>query len=93
MAPTGPAAGDSDAVVAAVVEIVAEMTGYPTELLDLDLDLEADLGVGLLVAFPASRCPLAETARLLQWLAGESTGQCEVGSQSVGIRTAGTAER
>ena len=25
--------------------IVAEMTGYPAELLDLDLDLEADLGV------------------------------------------------
>ena len=29
----------------AVVSIVAEMTGYPAELLDLDLDLEADLGV------------------------------------------------
>ena len=29
----------------AVVSIVAELTGYPPELLDLDLDLEADLGV------------------------------------------------
>ena len=29
----------------AVVSIVSEMTGYPPELLDLDLDLEADLGV------------------------------------------------
>ncbi len=28
-----------------MVSIVAEMTGYPAELLDLDLDLEADLGV------------------------------------------------
>ena len=28
-----------------MVAIVAEMTGYPPELLDLDLDLEADLGV------------------------------------------------
>ena len=28
-----------------VLEIVAEKTGYPTEMLDLDLDLEADLGV------------------------------------------------
>ena len=28
-----------------MVTIVAEMTGYPAELLDLDLDLEADLGV------------------------------------------------
>ena len=27
------------------MSIVAEMTGYPAELLDLDLDLEADLGV------------------------------------------------
>ena len=28
-----------------MVAIVSEMTGYPAELLDLDLDLEADLGV------------------------------------------------
>ena len=34
-----------DDVTEAVVSIVAEMTGYPPELLDLDLDLEADLGV------------------------------------------------
>ena len=32
-------------VVGAVVEIVAGLTGYPEDLLDLDLDLEADLGV------------------------------------------------
>ena len=35
----------ADEVTDAVVTIVAEMTGYPAELLDLDLDLEADLGV------------------------------------------------
>jgi NADH:ubiquinone oxidoreductase subunit F (NADH-binding) len=35
-----------------------------------------DLGVGLVVAMPADRCPVAETARLLGWLASESTGQC-----------------
>ena len=28
-----------------MVGIVSELTGYPPELLDLDLDLEADLGV------------------------------------------------
>ena len=39
-----PAAG-GDEIVAAVTEIVAEMTGYPADLLDPDLDLEADLGV------------------------------------------------
>ena len=32
-------------VAEAVVSIVAELTGYPPDLLDLDLDLEADLGV------------------------------------------------
>ena len=32
-------------MIDAVVGIVAELTGYPAELLDLDLDLEADLGV------------------------------------------------
>ena len=32
-------------VADAVVAIVAGLTGYPSELLDLDLDLEADLGV------------------------------------------------
>ena len=28
-----------------MLEIVAEQTGYPAELLDMDLDLEADLGI------------------------------------------------
>ncbi len=42
-----PVAADpaGDAVLATVTEIVAEMTGYPADLLDPDLDLEADLGV------------------------------------------------
>ncbi|MGH3365311.1 MAG: acyltransferase domain-containing protein, partial [Nocardioidaceae bacterium] len=43
-APAG-AGPSSDEVADAVVSIVAEMTGYPPDLLDLDLDLEADLGV------------------------------------------------
>ena len=28
-----------------VMQIIAEKTGYPTDMLDLDLDLEADLGI------------------------------------------------
>ena len=32
-------------LVAEVVALVAEQTGYPADLLDLDLDLEADLGI------------------------------------------------
>src|SRR4051794_9285440 len=35
----------SDSVAATVLAIVAEKTGYPPEMLDLDLDMEADLGV------------------------------------------------
>ena len=30
---------------AKVLEIIAEKTGYPPDMLDLDLDLEADLGI------------------------------------------------
>jgi NAD(P)-dependent dehydrogenase (short-subunit alcohol dehydrogenase family) len=44
-APSAPAAEAADPVVEQVVQIVSQMTGYPPELLDLDLDLEADLGV------------------------------------------------
>jgi acyl transferase domain-containing protein/acyl carrier protein len=43
--PAGAAVAGEDLVVASVLEVVAEMTGYPPELLELDLDLEADLGV------------------------------------------------
>ena len=39
-----PAAADDD-VPARVLAIVAEQTGYPTDLLDMELDLEADLGI------------------------------------------------
>ena len=34
-----------DPVAAAVLDVVESLTGYPRDLLDLDLDLEADLGV------------------------------------------------
>ena len=40
-----PAACRGDDVEARVLAVVAEQTGYPTDLLDMDLDLEADLGI------------------------------------------------
>jgi acyl transferase domain-containing protein/NAD(P)-dependent dehydrogenase (short-subunit alcohol dehydrogenase family) len=41
-----PAGDDDEAEVRArVLAIVAEKTGYPEDMLDLDLDLEADLGI------------------------------------------------
>ena len=39
-----PAVTD-DSIKEKVLEIVAEKTGYPKDMLDLDLDLEADLGI------------------------------------------------
>ena len=39
------AARSEEDLAARVVALVAEQTGYPPELLDLDLDLEADLGI------------------------------------------------
>jgi acyl transferase domain-containing protein/NAD(P)-dependent dehydrogenase (short-subunit alcohol dehydrogenase family) len=37
--------GAIDSIAEKVLEIVAEKTGYPKDMLDLDLDLEADLGI------------------------------------------------
>jgi len=44
VAPFGGSAAD-DPVAARVLEIVAEQTGYPPDMLEMDLDLEADLGI------------------------------------------------
>jgi len=41
-----PAVGlEENSVKAKVLQIIAEKTGYPPDMLDLDLDLEADLGI------------------------------------------------
>ena len=34
-----------EALSAALLEIVSEKTGYPTEMLELEMDIEADLGI------------------------------------------------
>ena len=44
-APASAATAASNPVVQKVLEIVAEKTGYPPDMLEMDLDLEADLGV------------------------------------------------
>jgi 3-oxoacyl-(acyl-carrier-protein) synthase/NAD(P)-dependent dehydrogenase (short-subunit alcohol dehydrogenase family)/acyl carrier protein len=43
--PAPSAAPSSDPVTDKVLAIVSEQTGYPSDMLDLDLDLEADLGI------------------------------------------------
>jgi malonyl CoA-acyl carrier protein transacylase len=43
--PDAEITGDSDGVEEAVIRLVAEKTDYPPDMLDLDLDMEADLGV------------------------------------------------
>jgi acyl carrier protein len=35
----------ADVVISQVLDVVASKTGYPKDMLDLDLDLEADLGI------------------------------------------------
>ncbi len=44
-APAAPAAASADAVVEKVLSVVADKTGYPKDMLELDLDMEADLGI------------------------------------------------
>ncbi|KAA3620777.1 MAG: beta-ketoacyl synthase, partial [Bacteroidetes bacterium] len=41
--PVAPASGDG--VLEKVIELIAEKTGYPADMLDPELDLEADLGI------------------------------------------------
>jgi len=36
----------------------------------------ATLGVGVIIGLPAAACGIAETARIVRYLAGESAGQC-----------------
>ena len=43
--PVAVEAATDDAIKEKVLEIVAEKSGYPKDMLDLDLDLEADLGI------------------------------------------------
>ena len=43
--PTSAQAAPDDPITEKVLEIVAEKSGYPRDMLDLDLDLEADLGI------------------------------------------------
>ncbi len=43
--PTPAQTSSVDAIKEKVLDIVAEKTGYPKDMLDLDLDLEADLGI------------------------------------------------
>ena len=40
-----PAAMSIEALSAELLDLVSNRTGYPKEMLDLDLDLEADLGI------------------------------------------------
>jgi acyl transferase domain-containing protein/acyl carrier protein/NAD(P)-dependent dehydrogenase (short-subunit alcohol dehydrogenase family) len=43
--PTAPSTQSGDAVKERILTLMVEKTGYPEDMLDLDLDLEADLGV------------------------------------------------
>ena len=76
------AAGGTPAGIAAAL-----LGGYYGSWLapeDLDVALEsgplsrlgASVGAGVLAVLPAGACGLAESARVVRWLAGQSAGQC-----------------
>ena len=44
-APAATAAAESGAIQDTLLNIVAELTGYPVEMLGLDMDIESDLGI------------------------------------------------
>jgi acyl carrier protein len=44
-APSAAPAVDAEALAEALLEIVSDKTGYPAEMLELDMDMEADLGI------------------------------------------------
>jgi acyl transferase domain-containing protein/NAD(P)-dependent dehydrogenase (short-subunit alcohol dehydrogenase family) len=44
-APAAPAKAEEDPIKERILALAVEKTGYPKDMLDLDLDLEADLGV------------------------------------------------
>jgi len=43
--PPAPAKADDDQTSKVLLEVVADKTGYPVEMLDLDMSLDADLGI------------------------------------------------
>src|SRR5439155_8848885 len=52
-------------------------TAWPAPLTHAGLRaVGGSLGAGIVVAWPAGACPLAETARVVRYLAEESAGQC-----------------
>ncbi|MGF1489000.1 MAG: beta-ketoacyl synthase N-terminal-like domain-containing protein [Prochloraceae cyanobacterium] len=42
---------DTSEIAKTLLEVVSEKTGYPTEMLEMDMDLEADLGIGKIKGF------------------------------------------
>jgi polyketide-type polyunsaturated fatty acid synthase PfaA len=45
VAPTPTESADLDDISRILLEIIGDKTGYPTEMLELDMDMEADLGI------------------------------------------------
>ena len=44
-AASGPGVVSPDGITAAILEVVSQLTGYPAEMLGLDMDIEAELGI------------------------------------------------
>src|SRR5581483_8167776 len=66
--PVPPATPVGDSVKERILALVAEKTGYPVDMLDLDLDLEADLGVD-----PVKQAEVFATIRSAYGIARDDT--------------------
>jgi NADH:ubiquinone oxidoreductase subunit F (NADH-binding) len=52
-------------------------TAWPVPMTHVSLKAAGgSLGAGIVIALPASSCPVAETARVVRYLAEENAGQC-----------------
>lgn len=76
-----PPEADREELTAYVLNVVSERTGYPPEMLDLDLDLEADLGIDSI-----KRVEILGTIRKTQLSPGQELGQ-EAMEEINGLKT------
>jgi len=68
-----PSPSDSASIAASLLEVVSEKTGYPAEMLDLDMELDADLGIDSI-----------KRVEILSALEGSLPGMPEVKSEHLG---------
>jgi acyl transferase domain-containing protein len=105
--PTGPAGLDADGIRSLLLSVVAEHTGFPVDLINIDMELQADLGidsikrveilsavrkrVGDLPAGDLSALATLPTLRAVADRVGQLSGVAPASLTSVGLAPVGPA--